>query len=70
MLDCASLFALAAVVREGSFARAARALSVTPSAVAQRIRLLLATSTRGVAIARRIDPPGRGCRWGRIDCRL
>jgi len=40
LLDYASLFALAAVVREGSFERAARALHVTPSAVSQRIRLL------------------------------
>jgi LysR family transcriptional regulator (chromosome initiation inhibitor) len=40
MLDYASLAALAAVVREGSFDRAARALHVTPSAVSQRIRLL------------------------------
>ncbi len=40
MFDYASLFALAAVVREGSFERAARALHVTPSAVSQRIRLL------------------------------
>jgi LysR family transcriptional regulator, chromosome initiation inhibitor len=40
MLDYASLFALAAVVREGSFERAARSLHVTPSAISQRIRLL------------------------------
>lgn len=40
MLDYFSLAALAAVVREGSFERAARALHVTPSAVSQRIRLL------------------------------
>ena len=40
MLDYASLFALHAVVREGSFERAARALHVTPSAMSQRIRLL------------------------------
>jgi len=40
MLDYASLSALAAVVREGSFERAARALHVTPSAISQRIRLL------------------------------
>ena len=40
MLDYASLFALASVVREGSFERAARSLNVTPSAVSQRIRLL------------------------------
>lgn len=40
MLDYASLSALSAVVREGSFERAARALHVTPSAVSQRLRLL------------------------------
>jgi LysR family transcriptional regulator (chromosome initiation inhibitor) len=40
MLDYAALSALAAVVREGSFERAAQALSVTPSAVSQRIRSL------------------------------
>ena len=40
MLDYASLAALAAVVREGSFERAARALHVTPSAISQRVRLL------------------------------
>ena len=40
MLDYTSLFALSAVVREGSFERAARALHVTPSAISQRIRLL------------------------------
>ena len=40
MLDYASLSALAAVVKEGSFERAAHALHVTPSAVSQRIRLL------------------------------
>lgn len=40
MLDYASLAALASVVREGSFERAARALHVTPSAISQRIRLL------------------------------
>jgi LysR family transcriptional regulator, chromosome initiation inhibitor len=40
MFDYAALSALAAVVREGSFERAARALFVTPSAVSQRIRSL------------------------------
>ncbi|MDB5916762.1 MAG: Chromosome initiation inhibitor [Massilia sp.] len=40
MLDYSALSALAAVIREGSFERAARALYVTPSAVSQRIRLL------------------------------
>jgi len=38
MLNTPLLHALAAVVREGSFERAARALHVTPSAVSQRIR--------------------------------
>jgi LysR family transcriptional regulator (chromosome initiation inhibitor) len=38
VLDYAALAALAAVVREGSFERAARALHVTPSAVSQRVR--------------------------------
>ena len=40
MLDYAALSALAAVIREGSFERAAAALHVTPSAVSQRVRLL------------------------------
>jgi LysR family transcriptional regulator (chromosome initiation inhibitor) len=40
MLDYAHLSALAAVVRTGSFERAAQQLNVTPSAVSQRIKLL------------------------------
>lgn len=40
MLDPSLVAAVAAVSREGSFERAARALHVTPSAVSQRIRLL------------------------------
>ncbi|SEA31153.1 MULTISPECIES: HTH-type transcriptional regulator ArgP [Acidovorax] len=40
MLDYIGLQALAAVVREGSFERAARRLHVTPSAVSQRIKQL------------------------------
>lgn len=40
MLDYAALAALAAVIREGSFERAAQSLYVTPSAVSQRIRSL------------------------------
>ena len=40
MLDYTSLAAVAIVVQEGSFERAARRLSVTPSAVSQRIKLL------------------------------
>lgn len=38
MLDYPSLAAVAAVVREGSFERAASALGITPSAVSQRVR--------------------------------
>lgn len=40
MLDYALLDALAAVVRHGSFERAAAELNVTPSAVSQRVKLL------------------------------
>lgn len=40
MLDYSLLEALAAVIRTGSFERAARQLHVTPSAVSQRIKLL------------------------------
>lgn len=40
MLDYALLSALAAVIRTGSFERAAQQLNVTPSAVSQRIKLL------------------------------
>ncbi|HEX8055041.1 MAG TPA: LysR family transcriptional regulator ArgP [Novosphingobium sp.] len=40
MLDYAALAAVSAVVREGSFERAAERLGVTPSAVSQRVRAL------------------------------
>ena len=40
MFDYAALEALAAVVREGGFERAARRLHVTPSAISQRIKQL------------------------------
>lgn len=40
MLDYALIHALASVVREGSFERAAKALHVTPSAVSQRVKTL------------------------------
>lgn len=40
MLDYGSLDALTAVLREGSFDRAAEKLNVTPSAISQRIKLL------------------------------
>jgi LysR family transcriptional regulator, chromosome initiation inhibitor len=38
MLDYPSLAALGAVIREGSFDRAAHALGITPSAISQRVR--------------------------------
>jgi LysR family transcriptional regulator (chromosome initiation inhibitor) len=40
LLDYASLAAVATIVREGSFERAARALNVTPSAISQRVKQL------------------------------
>lgn len=40
MIDYPSAFAVAAVVRTGSFDKAARALNVTPSAISQRVRQL------------------------------
>ncbi|WP_114947801.1 LysR family transcriptional regulator ArgP [Microvirga calopogonii] len=40
MLDYTHLSALAAVIRTGSFERAAQHLNVTPSAISQRIKLL------------------------------
>lgn len=54
MFDYPALFALAAVVREGSFERAARTLHVTPSAVSQRIRLL--EERVGCALVTRSQP--------------
>ncbi len=54
MLDYAALSALAAVVREGSFERAARALHVTPSAISQRIRQL--EERAGCALVVRSQP--------------
>ncbi|GAA1873610.1 LysR family transcriptional regulator ArgP [Myceligenerans crystallogenes] len=52
--DSAQLEALAAVVDEGSFDGAARALHVTPSAVSQRIRAL--ENTAGGVLVRRTRP--------------
>ncbi|MDR7305840.1 LysR family transcriptional regulator ArgP [Rhodoferax saidenbachensis] len=65
MLDYASLSALAAVVREGSFERAAHALHVTPSAVSQRIRLL--EERVGCALVIR-EQPCRATATGRRLC--
>jgi LysR family transcriptional regulator, chromosome initiation inhibitor len=54
MFDYTALSALAAVVREGSFERAARALHVTPSAVSQRIKQL--EERAGCALVVRAQP--------------
>ncbi len=65
MLDYPALAAVAAVVREGSFERAAAALGVTPSAISQRVRAL-EERLGGVLIVR-----GTTCRpteAGRILC--
>lgn len=40
MIDYSAALAVAAIVRTGSFEKAARELAVTPSAVSQRVRLL------------------------------
>lgn len=66
MLDYSALSALAAVVREGSFERAARALNVTPSAISQRIRLL--EERVGCALVVR-EQPCRATEAGRRLCR-
>ncbi len=65
MLDYSALSALAAVIREGSFERAAQALHVTPSAVSQRIRLL--EERVGCALVVR-DQPCRATDTGRRLC--
>jgi len=65
MLDYSALSALAAVVREGSFERAARALHVTPSAISQRVRLL--EERVGCALVVR-DQPCRATETGRRLC--
>lgn len=65
MLDYAALAALAAVIREGSFERAARSLNVTPSAISQRIRLL--EERVGCALVVR-DQPCRPTETGRRLC--
>ncbi|MGR4869386.1 LysR family transcriptional regulator ArgP [Variovorax sp. LARHSF232] len=65
MLDYSALSALAAVVREGSFERAARALHVTPSAISQRVRLL--EERLGCALVVR-EQPCRPTETGRRLC--
>jgi LysR family transcriptional regulator (chromosome initiation inhibitor) len=66
MLDYASLSAIATVIREGSFERAARVLNVTPSAVSQRVKLL-EERLGGVLIVR--GQPCTATELGRLICR-
>jgi LysR family transcriptional regulator (chromosome initiation inhibitor) len=66
MLDYASLAAVAAVVQEGSFERAARALNVTPSAISQRVKSLEERIGR-VLIAR--GTPCTATEAGKLLCR-
>lgn len=65
MLDYAGLEALAAVVREGSFERAARKLHVTPSAISQRVKQL--EERVGQVLVQR-GPPCTGTEAGRRLC--
>jgi LysR family transcriptional regulator (chromosome initiation inhibitor) len=65
MLDYSALAALAAVIREGSFERAARTLHVTPSAISQRIRAL--EERVGCALVVR-EQPCRATETGRRLC--
>jgi LysR family transcriptional regulator (chromosome initiation inhibitor) len=65
--DSGQLAALAAVVAEGSFEGAARALHVTPSAVSQRVRAL--ESTAGAVLVQR-SRPTRPTGPGRVLLRL
>ncbi|MCO6186827.1 LysR family transcriptional regulator ArgP [Rhizobium sp. L1K21] len=54
MLDYGALAALAAVIREGTFEKAAAALHVTPSAISQRVKLL--EERVGAVLVRRGQP--------------
>jgi LysR family transcriptional regulator, chromosome initiation inhibitor len=66
MLDYALLDALVAVVRHGSFDRAAAALNVTPSAVSQRVKLL--EERVGSVLVKR-GQPCTATRSGALLCR-
>jgi LysR family transcriptional regulator (chromosome initiation inhibitor) len=66
MLDYPALAAIATVVREGSFERAARVLNVTPSAVSQRVKQL-EERLGGVLIVR--GQPCTATEMGRVICR-
>jgi len=66
MLDYTSMSAVAAIIREGSFERAARALNVTPSAISQRVKQL-EEKVGGVLIVR--GQPCTATEMGRLICR-
>jgi LysR family transcriptional regulator (chromosome initiation inhibitor) len=66
MLDYPLLQALAAVVREGSFERAAKVLHITPSAISQRVKLLEERSGQ-VLVVRSV--PTRATTAGQRLCR-
>lgn len=66
MLDYSALAALAAVVREGSFERAANRLCVTPSAVSQRVKAL--EERVGSVLVKR-GQPAEATEYGRLLCR-
>ncbi len=66
MMDYGALAALAAVIREGTFEKAAVALHVTPSAVSQRIKLL--EERTGAALVRR-GQPCQATTEGMVLCR-
>ncbi len=66
MLDYGALAALAAIVREGSFEKAAAQLHVTPSAVSQRLKQL---EERTGSILVRRGQPCEGTEEGLLLCR-
>ena len=66
MFDYALLQALGAVIREGSFDKAAIALNVTPSAISQRIKLL--EERVGCVLVKR-GQPCRATETGTLLCR-
>ena len=79
MIDYPSARAVALVVETGSFERAARVLSITPSAVSQRVRQLeerlgavliergvpCRATEKGAWLCRHVEQNRSGC-WSRI----
>lgn len=66
-LDLAQLRALSAVVAEGTFEAAARALHVTPSAISQRLKALETTTGRVLLVR---SKPARATSSGEVLLRL